>query len=381
MSPATGVANRRPRAALSRRVRSVRHALLKSPRFQALATAFPLTRPLARRNASGLFALCTGFVHSQVLLACVRLSLFDHVRSGPRSVEDLSALTGLPVDGTDRLARAAASLKLLTREDDGRYGLGDLGAALLGNPSVFAMVRHHGDFYQDLADPVALLRGRSRETRLARFWGYAGAEDPVAETRADAGAYSDLMADTQAFIAGEVLAAYPVGQHRRLVDLGGGSGTFALAAAKAAPDLDVTVCDLPAVAALAGARLQAAGLDGRARAVGSNFFDDPLPDGADLMTLVRILHDHDDTPVQHLLIRVRAALAPGGTLLIAEPMAGTRGAEAMGESYFGLYLWAMGSGRPRTCAELEALLREAGFTEIRERRTRLPLLVRVLAAS
>lgn len=380
MSPATGVGAGRPLAALARRMRAARHTLLQSPRFQALATAFPLTRPLARHNAAALFGLCTGFVHSQVLLACVRLGVFEHVRSGPRTLDELSALTGLPVEGMDRLARAAAALKLLTRESDGRYGLGDLGAALLGNPSVFAMIRHHGDFYQDLADPVALLEGRSRQTRLARFWGYAGADDPAADTEAGADAYSDLMADTQAFVAGEVLAAYPVGAHRRLVDLGGGSGAFALAAAKAAPELDVTVCDLPSVAGLARARLRAAGLEGRGRAVGSNFFEDPLPEGADLMTLVRILHDHDDAPVQRLLERVRTALAPGGTLLIAEPMAGTRGAEAMGDSYFGLYLWAMGSGRPRTRAELEALLREAGFTEIRERRTRLPLLVRVLVA-
>ncbi len=48
--------------------------------------------------------------------------------------------------------------------------------------------------------------------------------------------------------------------------------------------------------------------------------------------------------------RAHDALPPGGTLLIAEPMAGTPGAEAMGDAYFGLYLWAMGSGRPRSAA-------------------------------
>ena len=52
----------------------------------------------------------------------------------------------------------------------------------------------------------------------------------------------------------------------------------------------------------------------------------------------------------------------------------------MGDAYFGLYLWAMGSGRPRTADELKAMLRTAGFTRIREAGTAQPLLTRVLVA-
>ena len=69
---------------------------------------------------------------------------------------------------------------------------------------------------------------------------------------------------------------------------------------------------------------------------------------------------------QALLTKVHAALPPGGTLLIAEPMAGTPGAEAMGDAYFGLYLWAMGSGRPRTAEAYRAMLRAAGFSRVVE---------------
>ena len=68
----------------------------------------------------------------------------------------------------------------------------------------------------------------------------------------------------------------------------------------------------------------------------------------------------------------------GGRLMIAEPMAATGSAELMGDDHFGFYLWAMGSGRPRTIAS-RAMLREAGFTQIREVRTDLPLTTRVLS--
>ena len=91
-------------------------------------------------------------------------------------------------------------------------------------------------------------------------------------------------------------------------------------------------------------------------------------------------HDHDDAAAARILAGARAALEPGGRLLLAEPMAGTRGAEPVGDAYFGLYLFAMRSGRPRTGAELESLLRDAGFTGIRAIPTRMPLLTRVIVA-
>ncbi len=98
------------------------------------------------------------------------------------------------------------------------------------------------------------------------------------------------------------------------------------------------------------------------------------------MTLVRILHDHSDLNVKKILARAHAALNPGGILLIAEPLAGTRGAESMGDAYFGFYLMAMGKGRPRTRAELEVMLREAGFRDVSEIASPIPLQTRILSA-
>ncbi len=68
------------------------------------------------------------------------------------------------------------------------------------------------------------------------------------------------------------------------------------------------------------------------------------------------------------------------TLLIAEPMADTPHARPMGHAYFGLYLWAMGSGKPRSATQLRRMLHEAGFRRSREIRTNRPLMVRVLVA-
>jgi demethylspheroidene O-methyltransferase len=115
--------------------------------------------------------------------------------------------------------------------------------------------------------------------------------------------------------------------------------------------------------------------------VGGSFLSDPLPEGADAMTLVRVVHDHDDAMVRIILRAARAALPQHAALIIAEPMSGTRGAEPITDAYFGLYLLAMGSGRCRTVSELTGLLNEAGFATVRELPTRRPLLTRVLVST
>ncbi|QJE74951.1 methyltransferase [Aerophototrophica crusticola] len=346
------------------------------------ATAFPLTRPVARRRAGALFDLCAGFVYSQVLLAFVRLRAAEVLAEGPRTVAELAPRLGLPADGAARLLRAAAALDLAAERGGGRYGLGPLGAPLLGNPGIAAMVEHHVLLYADLADPVALLRQRRTDTGLAGYWAYAGAERPAEALAGDVDPYTALMAATQPLVAAEVLDAWPVHKHRRLLDVGGGDGSFLRATGQRAPGLELVLFDLPAVAARAQERFESEGLGGRARAEGGDFHTDALPGGADLVTLVRVLHDHDDGDVLALLKAVRRAIHPTGTLLVAEPMAGSRGrgARAMGDAYFGFYLLAMGRGRPRTPAELSTLLVAAGFQPPRPVRTRTPLLASLLAA-
>jgi demethylspheroidene O-methyltransferase len=73
-------------------------------------------------------------------------------------------------------------------------------------------------------------------------------------------------------------------------------------------------------------------------------------------------------------------LPDNGTLLIAEPMSGVRGAEPIGDAYFAFYLLAMGSGRPRTFSRLQEMLRDAGFTEIALHRASMPLLTSIITA-
>ncbi len=155
------------------RGRAARDRLVASAWFRRRAAAFPLTRPVARRRARALFDLCAGFVYSQILLACVRLRLPQILLEGPQTVAALSVRLSLSADATARLLAAAVSLRIAARRGQGRFGLGPLGAALVDNPGVTAMIEHHALLYDDLRDPVALLREERGGTGLAGYWPYA----------------------------------------------------------------------------------------------------------------------------------------------------------------------------------------------------------------
>jgi len=357
------------------RWRSWRNRLIGDPGFQRWASRFPLTRPVARRRAQALFDLSAGFIYSQIAYACVTSGLLERLAAGPCDIAQLSRTTSLDASGALRLVRAAAALKLAEPCADGRFALGAEGAALLGAPGVTAMITHHALLYADLADPIGLLRRGGGGGALAGYWPYAGGEAPEPEAAA---AYSGLMSVSQAMVAAQVLDAWPVARYRRLMDVGGGQGSFLRAVAARAPRLELALFDLPAVAERARKAFAADGIT--VEAVGGSFFVDRLPRGADAISLIRILHDHDDGPALVILKAVRAALPSGGTLLIGEPMAAERGAERVGDAYFGLYLLAMGSGRPRPAAEIVGMCREAGFTDARRVRTHMPMIAGLVVA-
>ncbi len=351
-----------------------RNRLLADPQFHRRARRNPFMRLVARRRARQLFDLCAGFVYSQVLTSCVELDLFELLADGPRHRDWIAHQTGLGVEPTSVLLRSAVSLKLLEKRGDETYGLGIHGAAILANPGVSSMVQHHAFFYRDLKDPVSLLRREQDDTMLSMFWDYSRSES-AGSSQAP---YSELMHASQAMVAEQILECYPLRAYQRLLDVGGGDGTFLRSVAAAAPDLDRVLFDLPAVAEQCRQRP-----DDAPRPIechGGDMFADELPSGADIISLVRVVHDHDDDQALALLKRCHAALPAGGTILLAEPMAVEDVGDPASDAYFGFYLQAMRRGRPRTPTELAGLLEKAGFVRTTQVRTHLPMLVRMLVA-
>ena len=146
------------------------------------------------------------------------------------------------------------------------------------------------------------------------------------------------------------------------------------------PATKLVLFDLPPVAHIADGKFKAAALPNPFETVGGSFRTDALPQGADVISLVPVLHDHDDDVVAGLLAKVHESLPAGGRLLVAEPMAETKGAESFADAYFGFYFLAMGTGRARSPAALISLMKQAGFAEISVIPTRRPIVTSLIIA-
>jgi len=357
-----------------------RNRLLGNTAFRQRLQRNPFSRPIARRRARDLFRVNAGFVQSQVLAACLELDLLDRLKGTPTTAVDLAEALELDEGRLTRLLEAAAELGLTERRRKRRWGLGPQGAVLTSDPGLQAMSLHHRAFYADLADPVALMRADGSPTQLGRFWAYAGHGRPDELGRDATQRYTQLMADSQRMVAEQVLGAFDFSGFRALLDVGGGSGTFLAEVGRHQPDLALALFDLPGVIDQARPTLDAAGVGERTVFHGGDFHADSLPQGHDLISLVRIVHDHDDDPAQALLGKVHQALPPEGTVLIAEPMLGRHDTGGTVGNYFRFYLMAMGSGRPRGPRTLKRMLRKAGFTRVRRHRTAIPTICSVLSA-
>ncbi len=350
--------------------------LIASRGFQSWAARFPLTRRRVRREGEALFDLVAGFCHSQVLMALVQLDLPQTLLAGPKRLSDLSRATAVPEARLLVLLQAAAALGLVRQGRRGAWGLTHRGAALAGVPGLQEMIRHHDLLYRDLGDPAAFFRGET-VPELADFWPYVfgGAVPPErAET------YSRLMADSQRLVAEDTLATLNFRGISHLMDVGGGTGAFLAAVSQAWPDMDLTLFDLPQVVPAARARFAAAGLSERVTITEGSFRTGALPRGADAISLVRVLYDHEESTVAALLGRCYEALPPGGRLIISEPMSGGRKPERAGDAYFALYTLAMGTGKARSAAEIGALCRAAGFRQVRAPKPRRAFVTSCLEA-
>ena len=331
--------------------------LIASRKFQKWAAGFRPTRGIVRREGEALFDLLSGFCQSQILMALVQFDIPQMLLDQPMTSDVLALRCDVPKDRIDILLRAAVALQLVKQKRNGAFVVARRGAALIGVPGLAQMIKHHDILYRDLADPVAFFRAETK-TELANFWPYVfgGDMDPAVATT-----YSDLMAQSQELVAEDTLRTLDFRAVKTLLDVGGGSGAFLEQAGRAYPALKLMLFDLPAVVPSAAPRFAAAGMAHRSCIACGSFLNDPVPVGADAISLVRVMYDHSDTTVAALLSKCFDSLPVGGRLFISEPMSGGATPTRVGDVYFALYTLAMQTGKTRSVAEISALCVAAGF--------------------
>ena len=341
-----------------------RNSYVSSESVQRFVGRTPLLRRFARRDGERIYDLVAGFVYSQILLALTETKLLEELLKGPMSISEIAEFSKIEEAKVKILCQSSCAIGLFERIGNDIFALSRLGAAILGVPGLQQMIGHHRLFYEDMIDPVKLLRGEST-TNLSKYWPYTSGKQIELDEKVSV-QYSDLMRSSQKLVAEETLALVQFAKVNKLLDVGGGTGAFIEEVAKSWPKMKFQLFDLPTVIENVGKATDSLVGKSVVELFGGSFLFDSLPAGADAVSLVRVLYDHEDTSVSMLLKKVYDALPAGGLVVISEPMSGGMKPSRSGDAYFGFYTMAMTSGRPRSPDTHFRLLAEAGFTNMKK---------------
>ena len=270
-------------------------------------------------NARSLLALLFNASKALDLLQTARdLGILERLDAGPVTLRDLAeAIHARPLrlykflDGLESLGlveRHQPSDDLLTTEYVSVEPLVPAVEAVLGENSI----ERDRDRYpwRDIHGRLGEVLTGGLDTQFA--WPPETEEDVRGFEQSMAAGCGPIIESLRA-AQGEIFNS-----HRRWLDVGGGDGTVAETLLQADPQLTCDIFNLPPVATLVENRARAAGLTDRLGFAGGDFLAGPLPEGYDVLSFVRVLHDWPADVARTLLEKAWQALPPGGRLVICE---------------------------------------------------------------
>ncbi|WP_327738789.1 methyltransferase [Streptomyces nojiriensis] len=301
------------------------------------------------------------------LRAAATLRMADHIAAGYDTAPSLAERTGVDPDLLSRVLRFLACRDVFAEPSPGTYALTPLSATLLeGHPSgLRAWLDASGvGARMDAAVGGLLDALRSGEPSYPLLHGRPFYEDLALHS---SGPAFDTLRHTHAEgYVSDLLDAFPWHHVRRTVDVGGGTGVLAEALMRTHGTLHAVLVDLPGAVAAATARIEAAGFGPRFTPAAGSFFD-PLPAGADVYTLVNVIHNWNDERAGAILRRCVEAGREDSTFLVAERLMDDADPRAITAMDLRMFLFL--GGRERTLAQVREIADTAGLAHVSTLRT------------
>jgi SAM-dependent methyltransferase len=313
----------------------------------------------SRPDTVRLQHLSWSFGASAALFAALDLDVFTKISQGAVTLEDIAAKTAMEVRNVERLLTVLQALEIVERAGDRFRNAPDVERFLVrGKPTYAASwIRFAGKDWGDWGRLADHLRRRGLPKRLGMYEGLTVA----AARRYHEATYSVGLGAGRRFAKQVDLS-----RSKLLLDLGGGSGAYSIAAALAYPQIRAIVLDLPPVVEVANEFIARHGLSERVATVAADFTHDPLPRGADVVVMASNLPQYAPAVVQEVVAKAFQALEPGGEMhLVGEMLNDDRKGPLLAALY-ALYEAIFDSGGvAHTTGECLEYLRQAGFRDVR----------------
>jgi predicted O-methyltransferase YrrM len=287
-----------------------------------------------------------------ILFAALKLGVFRGLAGGGCGASTLARRVGADPGKLSVLLDALAVLGLVGKKGK-TYRNAQVARELLlpGPRSMESILLHHLDGWGEWGRLSATVRaGRAPRGGAEGNWqeNFIRGMEENARERAAA-------------VAGRIL----VRGGERVLDLGGGPGTYAVAWADACPGAEITVFDTPATLRVARKILREKGASKKVRLLEGDFLADPLGGPYDFVWISQILHAFSGPDCVKLLRRARSAMAPGGRVAVQEFLLAEGKTSPPGPVFFSVHMVAVtGGGRAYTAREIAAMMKAAGFRNL-----------------
>lgn len=306
-----------------------------------------------------LDGMITAYWVSQAIYAAAKFGIADHLKDGPRSVEDLARVTSTNPDALYRLLRALASRGIFAEGQPRQFALTPLAEPLRsdvpGSKRALALMSGDEQFRTWAEIDYSIQTGK---IAFDKVFGKPVFEY-LSENPDKARIFDAAMVGIHGRETDAILDVYDLSGVGVLADIGGGNGSQITGILRKYRETKGILFDLPHVIERAKEHIQSAGLSDRCRLVGGNFFE-AVPEGADVYMLRHIIHDWDDEKSLTILRNCHRAMSSSSKLLVVESVI-PPGNQPFGGKFLDLVMLLIPGGKERTEEEYRTLFDRAGF--------------------
>ena len=296
------------------------------------------------------------------LHAGVKLDVFTVIGKEKLAAEEIAARVGADSDAIARLLDALAAMELVEK-DDGLYVNIGAAATFLSKDSpdyIGYMILHHHylvDHWRRLDESV-----KTGKPLRAPEPG----DDDTGHNDAEREAFLMGMFNIASLTAPNLVEAVDLEGRRRLLDMGGGPGTYAIYFCRKYKALTATVFDLPTTRPFAEKTIDRFGMADRIDFEGGSYLDQELPGGYDAVWMSHILHGEGYDACREMIRKAWRAMNDDGMIIIHEFILDDTRTQPVFPALFSLnMLVGTEDGRAYTEGEIADMLKDAGFRDVK----------------